>query len=391
MAVRTIDCTACGSTVPYGRLSCPACGELLASVAGAMRPLRSVADVAEPRSVASPSQDPGGPLADLTPARPGWSDGPGSEPADRAGDRQPEPEPEPEPEAEPTAAEPEPPVAEPGPTAAIVEPTAAEPEPPVAGPERTGTDEEPDRSRDALGWPPAIEDARPGGSVPRWDGAPPPAWPPPIQSSGVGVAAAMPGAYLPPSPVPLGEAAAFASAAPARSDGPALPAPARAWAGLRADEPPAVGHDRSSVTDELRALTDPSKRDEMIGWLAVAGGTLASLGFLLPWSRVVIGSNGVGYFASWGFAGPGHLLVVVALLAVVALALVGVRVPVAIRLGAPGLFLGGLIIGVAWPYLVGPLGALPGVWLSLFGAATLTVASIAALVGTRHGGRAQDV
>jgi hypothetical protein len=387
MAVRTIDCTACGSTVPYGRLSCPACGELLASVAGAMRPLRSVAEVSEPSSVASRSHDPGGPLPDLSPAGIGWADGPVSEPADGAGEHQPEPEPEPEPTTavvEPTVAEPETPVAEP------VSPVAG-PESPVAEPERTETDEEPEHSRDALGWPPAIEDAQPAGSVPRWDAAPAPAWPPPIQPSGAGVAAAMPGAYLPPSPVPPAHAPTFASAAPASSDGPALPAPARAWAGLRADEPPAVGHDRSSATDELRALTDPSKRDEMIGWLAVAGGTLASLGFLLPWSRVVIGSNGVGYFASWGFAGPGHLLVVVALLAVVALALVGVRVPVAIRLGAPGLFLGGLIIGVAWPYLVGPLGALPGVWLSLFGAATLTVASIAALVGTRHGGRAQDV
>lgn len=34
MATTSIECSACGAAVPYGRLSCPACGELLASVAG---------------------------------------------------------------------------------------------------------------------------------------------------------------------------------------------------------------------------------------------------------------------------------------------------------------------------------------------------------------------
>jgi hypothetical protein len=34
MATTSIECSACGAAVPYGRLSCPECGELLASVAG---------------------------------------------------------------------------------------------------------------------------------------------------------------------------------------------------------------------------------------------------------------------------------------------------------------------------------------------------------------------
>ncbi len=43
MTTKTIDCVDCGESVPYGRLSCPACGALLASVAGALRaPLRAV-------------------------------------------------------------------------------------------------------------------------------------------------------------------------------------------------------------------------------------------------------------------------------------------------------------------------------------------------------------
>src|SRR6476646_1361431 len=34
MKTKTIDCVECGEKVSYGRLSCPACGALLASVAG---------------------------------------------------------------------------------------------------------------------------------------------------------------------------------------------------------------------------------------------------------------------------------------------------------------------------------------------------------------------
>ena len=37
MATRTVVCPECGAEVPYGRLSCVACGTLLASVAGGTR------------------------------------------------------------------------------------------------------------------------------------------------------------------------------------------------------------------------------------------------------------------------------------------------------------------------------------------------------------------
>jgi hypothetical protein len=37
MSSRTIVCSDCGEAVPYGRLSCPSCGALLASVAGGAR------------------------------------------------------------------------------------------------------------------------------------------------------------------------------------------------------------------------------------------------------------------------------------------------------------------------------------------------------------------
>lgn len=43
MTAQSIVCGACAAEVPYGRLSCPSCGELLASVAGSRRDAASVA------------------------------------------------------------------------------------------------------------------------------------------------------------------------------------------------------------------------------------------------------------------------------------------------------------------------------------------------------------
>src|SRR6186997_3208380 len=45
---QSIVCGGCGSEVPYGRLSCPECGELLASVAGAIRQPTTVASQSWP-------------------------------------------------------------------------------------------------------------------------------------------------------------------------------------------------------------------------------------------------------------------------------------------------------------------------------------------------------
>jgi len=243
MAVRSLECSACGMEVPYGRLSCPSCGELLASVAGVSRPLTWVA-----------------------------------------------------PDAEPTAA-----------------PSTANP----------------------------------------------------------------PGAYVPPSSEPLPGPAAL-------SAGP--PAPARAWAGMAdmapVSEAPPV--EAAGDADSLERLLDPAHRGEAIGWVAVAGGTMAAVGFLLPWSTSVIGAAGVGYFDRWGFAGPGHPLVVIALLVVAALALIANPIPAWLRLGVPGLGLAALLVGLVWPYLLGPLGADPGALLSVGGALVLGAAAIACLAHGRH-------
>jgi hypothetical protein len=57
MSTRKIRCTDCGEAVPYGRLSCPSCGTLLASVAGGVRSVPAADVVVAP---VRPSEEPTG-------------------------------------------------------------------------------------------------------------------------------------------------------------------------------------------------------------------------------------------------------------------------------------------------------------------------------------------
>ena len=116
---------------------------------------------------------------------------------------------------------------------------------------------------------------------------------------------------------------------------------------------------------------------------------MALLGFLLPWSRVVIGASTIGgYFDGWGLASPTHLLVFVGLLGVLALALRRGPLSPWISSGILGLVFGGLLFGLAWPYLVGPLGADVGLTLTALGAVALLIGGVVTLVGDpSRGGR----
>ncbi len=184
---------------------------------------------------------------------------------------------------------------------------------------------------------------------------------------GVGTAFQGPGSYVPP-------------AIPGQLAGP--PAPARAWAGHH--EPRAGQRDETPTAGD-EAAADARRLAEFVGWLAVAGAALAAVGFLLPWSNVsVIGSSGVGYFDRWGLAGPAHILVVVGLLIVLVLAVVPNPVPSWIRVGLPGVALAALLFGLAWPYLLGPLGGAAGVLCVALGALLLLIAGVVALATDRH-------
>ena len=177
-----------------------------------------------------------------------------------------------------------------------------------------------------------------------------------------------PGAYVPP----------ILSAEPA---GP--PAPARAWAGHPVGDE-AASEAATSQSSWAGELLDAARVTEFVGWLAVAGSAMAAVGFLLPWGVSVIGASGIGYFDRWGLAGPFHPLVLLSLLAVLGLSLVPNRVPPWLRVGVLGLGLGALLLGLAWPYLVGLSGTGPGAMVVTVGALILTAAGIVALASDRH-------
>lgn len=315
MAVRTIACTECGTTVPYGRLSCPSCGELLASVTGAARRLTALVEVEPEPAIQEPV------ATDDSPAV----------------------------------------VADAGDLGSLTWPSV--PSDPVTAP---GVD--------------AASAGEARSSVPVWTAPPFP----PQPSITVAPPTETPGAYVPPAPVLAG-----ATAPPAGDIVPAgLPAPARSWAGSANAEPGgAAGNVRGEAAAGASAelsLTDPARRAEAIDWIAVAGAALGSVGFLLPWAGTIVGADGVGYLDTWGLAGPGHALVVVGMLAVLAFAVAKTRVPAWLRLGIPGLILSALLVGLLWPYILGPLGPLPGAYLSLVGALVLGAAAVAALATDRH-------
>lgn len=393
MTAQSIVCGACATEVPYGRLSCPSCGELLASVAGSRRSATAVASrtplpdvLYEPPTAPNTSAVVGGELTfepparlpEAPPAAPAprdldaelpWADatttdGPGDAyqaALERARDRNGSgpgmapwvpgtslsgghtPAYMPRPDRRERLAPPMQPSPEPGLEVdfEIPEPAFEIPEPAFEAPEREF--QMPDR-------------------------APEPAAP--FFASGPAAAAAFagPGAYVPPLPV---------ATLPA-----GLPAPAREYAGHAADaEAQRPSRPRSDLLDgDARArLLDFAR------WLSVAGSAFAAVGFLLPWGLVVIGSNDVSYFGRWGIAGPWHLVVVFAVLANLGLALLQNRVPVWVRTGLAGLGLGALLLGLVWPYLtVGALGTGPGAIIGGIGAAALVVSGLIALVTDRH-------
>lgn len=206
---------------------------------------------------------------------------------------------------------------------------------------------------------------------------------------------------------------------PATSPGPFL-LPARAWAGITSSAPrpmaafgvvsarsmstvaagPGFARTSSPVPAAAPTITGQAPSEDLeagwleatAGWLMIIGSAVAILGFLLPWSRSVIGAEGTGtYFDTWGIASPSHVLVVLALAAALGLAIVANPIPTWIRTCAVGLALGGLLVGLAWPYLFGPLGAGPGVMAILIGGAMLSVAGIVDLVEGRHAQAGSDV
>jgi len=138
------------------------------------------------------------------------------------------------------------------------------------------------------------------------------------------------------------------------------------------------------LADVLPGLA-PERMTEIAGWFVVVGSSMAVLGFLLPWSVMVVGARGSGsYLDDWGLASPTHMLIVLGLLGVLALGVLQTPVPAWLRTGLLGLGVGGLLVGLTWPYLFGPLGAGVGVLITSFGAVALLIGGCVASWATRH-------
>lgn len=383
MAVRTVVCPECDAPVPYGRLSCPSCGALLASVAGgATRSLHGVAaavpvaDFAPPVALADPAE----PAVRVRRSRaiPG-----AVAPAQAEDTRDPVPDTTPPPdEVEPVSApgdlddvsEPAPPEVElpgdreperpswPGPTESTTT-LPVHPAPRPAPPAESAPASPPDPVAPIAG--PAV-----GGSQPAWTTSEPV-----VASAAVEVARTPAGAWLPPSAafgpsVPNGAVAgdpiAAAAAAPASRVKPGV---ASLFADLPFDAP-----------------------DDLPGWVVTIGSAIAVAGFFLPWAAVIpFFTTGLGYTDRWGFAISSHVLVFLGVLGLLVLTILPNRLPAWFRLGPLPLALGGLLLGVVWPFVIGGIGAQIGALSVAFGGLLLIAGGVLAVRPARHGRRAPPV
>ena len=340
MATRTVVCPECAEPLPYGRLACPSCGTLLASVAGTHR--RS-----EPLATAELTEEPA-----LEPD-------PATEFSVNAAERELEPTeaaaahdshlmpavlaPWPEPEAP----------AEPEPDGPATAPAPSWPEPPAwpVPPVTSASSSPPDPQRT---WsPPPVDAAEPASDEVPYVPA---------------------GAYMPPSaafadPLTPSSTAAGAAGAAALPEKSRRPGDAPLLADLPLDAP-----------------------DDLPGWLVASGAAAAVVGFFLPWAFRVIGSSGDGFFSQWGFGAIMNLPVFVLVLVVLGLAVVPNSVPAWLRTGALALVAGGLLLGLAWPYvLYGPLNGRFGSLVEAFAGLVLILGGLLALRSRRHAGRGPTV
>ena len=216
---------------------------------------------------------------------------------------------------------------------------------------------------------------------------------------------ASPGSYVPPSaPAPAPESveppAAFAPPPPPAESSPAESPPApvypRAWdpAGAAAGEgvvaaaaAPSVPRFGSFAMPRINKDRVEDAADAMM----LVGAFGLVLAFLAPWARVVIGSRGTGYMDTWGLAGSGHIALFLLTLGVLALAVFQNPIGRWLRTGVLGIALGSFVLGLAWPYVVGPLGAGPGALLAWVSGLVMFIAGAISLLVLRHATLSSDV
>jgi hypothetical protein len=386
MAIRTVVCPECDEPVPYGRLSCPACGSLLASVAGAPRrilPAVAVAVATPPPAhaavellpVAKPPTRRAATPRRATAAHPVTL---ATAPDDPVRPPQPAPADEPRP-AQPTMpplvdvpADDVVPAAAPGDLDDAAEPAPPEVQVPA---------EEASHARPSLSppTPPVIAD-----------------WPPPgalapgaIPEHAAEVAPGLRPATTTSEPVRAGAPSGAMPTVPAGSwlppsaaFGPAVPNGAMAGGSAAA----AIDARPRSSPAALFADLHLDAPDDLPGWLVAIGGAIAVAGFLLPWAVVIpFTASFGGYTDRWGLAISSHLVLFAAALGLLSAAIMPNRIPDWIRNGVLPLAFGGLLLGIVWPYVFGGIGSQIGAMSVGLAALLLMVGGVLAVRPRRHG------
>jgi hypothetical protein len=96
-------------------------------------------------------------------------------------------------------------------------------------------------------------------------------------------------------------------------------------------------------------------------------------------------SSGGSYMETWGIANPTHALVLIVALVGFVLSVLPNRVPAWLRTTLLGLLLGGVLIGLAWPYLFAAgFGYKVGVILEIVSALVLIVGGVLSILPSRH-------
>jgi len=237
----------------------------------------------------------------------------------------------------------------------------------------------------------------PATHAPPLESAPPVPVPSPFASAG---------SYVPPSaPAPAPESveppAAFAPPPPPAESPPAESPPApvypRAWdpAGAAAGEGVVAAAAAAPSVPRLGSFAMPrinkDRVEDAADAMMLVGAFGLVLAFLAPWARVVIGSRGTGYMDTWGLAGSGHIALFLSTLAVLGLAVFQNPIGRWLRTGVLGIALGSFVLGLAWPYVVGPLGAGPGALLAWVSGLVMFIAGAISLLVLRHAALSSDV
>jgi len=201
------------------------------------------------------------------------------------------------------------------------------------------------------------------------------------------------GTYVPPAPVEPPQ--------PIENDElpvdlPPAPVFPRAWdpAGAAAGEG-VMAATAPAPASRLPAITMPridrDRVEETADAMMLVGAFGLVLAFLAPWARVVIGSRGTGYMDTWGLAGSGHVALFILALGILALAVFQNPIGRWLRTGVLGVALGSFVLGLAWPYVVGPLGAGPGALLAWVSGLVMLIAGMVSLLVLRHAALPPDV